>query len=118
MNTGHDGSMMTVHADSADLAVERMKTLVMKHSDVNANEKLAERIVFNAIEVVVHLKRSRDGRRRLTGIMALDRGGNRSWLYREDREGILRRQTRSVDDVDRLIDRLDGAFVNNEFPEV
>lgn len=64
MNTGHEGSMTTVHANSARDCVERVVTMAMM-----AQEGLSERAVrdqvASAFNVVVHLERARGGRRRV-----------------------------------------------------
>src|SRR5438309_5072697 len=61
MTTGHDGSLLTIHADSARLAVRKAVQLVMRHPDFRGNPQLAQTLVEDALQVVVHLKHSRDG---------------------------------------------------------
>jgi len=67
MNTGHDGSMTTVHANSPRDAFSRLETMVMM-----ASQHLPDRIVrqqlTSAINIVVHLARLIDGTRRVTSI--------------------------------------------------
>ncbi len=67
MNTGHDGSMTTVHANSPRDAFSRLETMVMM-----ASQHLPDRIVrqqlTSAINIVVHLARLIDGSRRVTTI--------------------------------------------------
>jgi len=67
MNTGHDGSMTTVHANSQRDAFSRLETMVMMASqhvpDIVIRQQLA-----SAINVVVHTARMSDGTRKVTGI--------------------------------------------------
>jgi len=67
MNTGHDGSMTTVHANSPRDCFHRIETMVMM-----ANMGLPDRVIRTqigaAIQVVIHMSRLLDGSRRVTGI--------------------------------------------------
>lgn len=62
MNTGHIGSMSTVHANSAADGLERLDLLVSKAAPSWKSEDI-RRTVSSAIGTVVHLVRSDDGRR-------------------------------------------------------
>src|SRR5262249_3615775 len=75
MSTGHDGSMVTIHADNAFLSVERAASYVMespRFSSNSASYELAKRAVHQAIDVVVHLTHGQAGARRVSGVVALD----------------------------------------------
>ncbi|MBD1556170.1 CpaF family protein [Vibrio sp. S9_S30] len=67
MNTGHDGSLCTLHANSPEDALLRLTNMLQMGS-----EKLSENIIRNqivsAIDIVVQLERMRDGKRRVTAI--------------------------------------------------
>jgi type IV secretion system protein VirB11 len=56
LNTGHGGSMATLHADSPDKAIEAL-TLNVSLAGYGANETMIERYIKNAIDLIVHLKR-------------------------------------------------------------
>src|SRR5262249_57612446 len=74
MSTGHDGSMVTIHADSAILAVDRAASYAMespRFSSNAASDQLAKRAVHQAIDVVVHLTHGASGARRVRGGGAL-----------------------------------------------
>ena len=116
MTTGHDGSLLTIHADSARLAVRKAVQLVMRHPDFRGNPQLAQTLVEDALQVVVHLKHSRDGGRRLSGVVAIAEGGNLQSLYEETGDGSLERRTRSIHDTPRLAAKLAGAFPGDELP--
>jgi len=67
MNTGHDGSMTTVHANTPSDAVARIETMALM-SEVNVTEKAIRRQIASAISLVVQVARFADGSRRLTHI--------------------------------------------------
>jgi pilus assembly protein CpaF len=66
MNTGHDGSLTTVHANSPRDALARIQNMVLMAVDLPI-EAIREQIV-SGIQLVVHLARQQDGSRRVTQI--------------------------------------------------
>lgn len=67
MNTGHDGSMTTVHANSARDALARLETMVLLTGTELPSRAIREQIV-SAIHLVVHVARYEDGVRRVSSI--------------------------------------------------
>ncbi len=67
MNTGHDGSLTTLHANSPRDAISRLETLVLMAGMDLPLRAIREQIAA-AIDVVVHLTRLRDGTRRVTAV--------------------------------------------------
>jgi pilus assembly protein CpaF len=67
MNTGHDGSLTTVHANSPRDAIARMETMVMM-GNLNVPEKAIRRQIASAITLVLQVARFNDGSRRVTHI--------------------------------------------------
>jgi pilus assembly protein CpaF len=67
MNTGHDGSMTTVHANSPRDALARMETMAMM-ANLNLPEKAIRKQIASAVSLIVQLARFSDGTRRLTHI--------------------------------------------------
>lgn len=67
MNTGHDGSLTTVHSNSPRDALTRMETLAMM-ANLNIAEKAIRRQIVSAITLVLQVARLSDGTRRLTHI--------------------------------------------------
>ncbi len=63
MNTGHDGCLTTIHANSAADVVLRLEVLVQMASDLPITS--IHRQIASAIDVVVHLQRGSDGKRRV-----------------------------------------------------
>ncbi len=67
MNTGHDGSMTTVHANTARDALSRVEQMIgMSGIDIPARSARAQ--IASAINVVLQLVRLADGRRRLVSV--------------------------------------------------
>jgi len=67
MNTGHDGSLTTVHANSPRDALTRVETMISMGS-VNLPERAMRQQIASAIQVVVQQTRMSDGTRRVTSI--------------------------------------------------
>jgi pilus assembly protein CpaF len=70
MNTGHEGSMVTVHANSTEDAVYRLQTLASM-SDVKLPFDTIRDQIDSAVDVIVHLGRGPDGSRRIVEIAAV-----------------------------------------------
>ncbi len=71
MNTGHDGSLSTAHANSARHALWRLETMALM-SDVDLPIAHVRAQVASAVDVVVHTARLRDGRRVVFQVAAVD----------------------------------------------
>ena len=67
MNTGHDGSLTTVHANSPRDALYRLDTMVAM-ANVNIPEKATRQQIASTIDLIVHIARLSDGTRRVTSI--------------------------------------------------
>ena len=67
MNTGHDGSMTTIHANRPRDALSRIETLVLM-AGYDLPVRAIRSQIASAIDVVVHLERMRDGTRKVVQI--------------------------------------------------
>ena len=67
MNTGHDGSLTTIHANGPADALNRLETLVLM-SGMEIPVKAIREYIENAIDLVVQIERLSDGRRKITNI--------------------------------------------------
>ncbi|WP_338106945.1 CpaF family protein [Modestobacter muralis] len=67
MNTGHDGSLSTVHANSPRDAIARLETLVLMAGMDLPLRAIREQIA-SAVDLIVQLSRLRDGTRRVTAV--------------------------------------------------
>lgn len=70
MNTGHDGSMTTLHANSTQDALIRMDSLILM-SGVELPIRAIREMIASAIDLVVHTARLSDGSRKITQITEL-----------------------------------------------
>ncbi len=61
LNTGHDGSLSTVHANGPDEALWRLTTLAMSGGE-GFSEAAVRRLLWSAIDIVVHVARRREAR--------------------------------------------------------
>ncbi len=67
MNTGHDGSMTTVHSNGPRDALRRIETMVLM-AGMELPLKAIREQVSSAIELVVHLERMKDGSRKIVQV--------------------------------------------------
>jgi len=67
MNTGHDGSLTTIHANSPRDTLARLETLVLM-SGVDLPQRAIREQIASAIHLIVQQSRLRDGSRRITNI--------------------------------------------------
>jgi pilus assembly protein CpaF len=67
MNTGHDGSLTTIHANSPRDALARMETMAMMAS-LNLPEKAIRKQIASAVTLILQVARFSDGTRRLTHV--------------------------------------------------
>ncbi len=67
MNTGHDGSLTTIHANSARDAISRVETMVMMSGYELPLRAIRDQI-SSAVNLIVQVARLRDGSRRIVGI--------------------------------------------------
>jgi len=67
MNTGHDGSLTTLHANSPRDALARLETMVSM-ANLNLPEKAMRQQIASALQVVIQIARLSDGRRRIVSV--------------------------------------------------
>jgi pilus assembly protein CpaF len=67
MNTGHDGSMGTLHANTPREALQRIESMITM-GGYNLPSKTIREMVVGAIDVIVQAARLRDGSRRITHV--------------------------------------------------
>jgi len=92
MNTGHDGSLTTLHANSARDALARMETLVMMAGFDLPIQAIREQIA-SAVDIIVQIERMRDGTRKVTSITEVI-GMNGNLVMLQD---IVKYQSRGLD---------------------
>jgi pilus assembly protein CpaF len=67
MNTGHDGSISTIHCNSPRDALSRLETITMMAGMELSNKAIREQIA-SALQLIVYQQRLKDGTRRLTHV--------------------------------------------------
>jgi pilus assembly protein CpaF len=70
MNTGHEGSMTTIHANAPRDSLARMEQMIGM-SGFQLSDRTMRRQVASALHVIVQLERLSDGRRRMTSIQEI-----------------------------------------------
>lgn len=66
-NTGHDGSMGTVHANNPDACVSRMDNLILQ-AGFDLPAKFIRQLIAEAVDIIVQISRLKDGSRKITHI--------------------------------------------------
>jgi pilus assembly protein CpaF len=72
MNTGHDGSLTTVHANSARDGLARVETMVLM-AGYDLPLRAIRQQIASALDLIIHLERLEDGTRRVTTITEVQR---------------------------------------------
>jgi pilus assembly protein CpaF len=70
MNTGHDGSLTTIHANTPRDALHRLDTMVAM-ANLNIPDKAVRQQIASAVNIVIQVNRLSDGSRRVTSISEL-----------------------------------------------
>ncbi len=91
MNTGHPGSMSTVHANTSKDALSRIEVMASM-AEASFSEKALRILVSSAVDLIVHISRLADGSRRLTHIseiIGMDESGiQESSIFTFDPSGV------------------------------
>jgi pilus assembly protein CpaF len=126
MNTGHDGSIGTVHANSARDALSRFEYMVCMSDHYQPGRVVRQQIV-NALDLVVHVERMKDGIRRVMSITEVDGMENETMLTRdialytverETEDGKLIGKFEMTDMRPRFFTRLQGSQLTGEEAEL
>jgi len=91
MNTGHDGSLTTIHANSARDALSRVENMVMM-TGIEFPQRTLRAQIASALDVVIQLERHEDGCRRVVSIQEINGMEGEvvtmSEIYQYNRRGI------------------------------
>jgi pilus assembly protein CpaF len=112
MNTGHEGSMTTVHANSSREALVRLETMITL-SGFSIQEKALRSMISSSIEVIIQLARHTDGTRRLISLAEIT--GMESGMISLQEIFIFERE--GVDDQGRIIGRYLPTGVRPKFAD-
>lgn len=106
MNTGHNGSLTTLHANSPADALNRLETMILM-AGMEIPIKALREYIYNAIDIVVNVQRLSDGKRKITSISEIV-GFNDGEI--ELKEIFAFKQTGIVNG-----NEVDGEFIRNEY---
>lgn len=120
-NTGHEGSMSTVHANGPGEAVARLSVMVAQGGEMPADK--VDWLVGSALDLIIMIKRYKDGSRRVSGIYEVgevDPGSSEPlettplWVWErtgEDKKGFITGEYKQVNEIsDKLKDKLGLEF--------
>lgn len=94
MNTGHDGSLSTGHANSTKDMLSRLETMVLQGADGLPLEAIRQQIA-SAVDIIIHLSRLRDKSRKtmeITEVLGYENGEiqlNPLYIFQEDDDSTL-----------------------------
>lgn len=101
MNTGHDGSLSTGHANSTQDMLSRLETMVLQGADGLPLDAIRQQIA-SAIDVIIHLSRLRDKSRKtmeITEVVGYENGQiklNPLYVFEEDEKSTLEKVSGSL----------------------
>lgn len=110
MNTGHDGSLSTGHANSSEDMLTRLETMVLQGSEGLPLEAIRQQIA-SAVDIIIHLSRLRDKSRKtmeITEIVKYENGKivrNLLYVFEED-------QFTTMNKVSGQLKRTDNPLIN------
>lgn len=82
MNTGHSGTLSTIHADSAEDALRRLGDLALA-SHANLSHEFVRSQIVQTINLVCHVARDVNGKRGVRELIEVDKCGDIRYLYRK-----------------------------------
>lgn len=101
MNTGHDGSLSTGHANSTNDMLSRLETMVLQGADGLPLEAIRQQIA-SAVDIMIHLSRLRDHSRKtmeITEVVGFQNGKiilNPLYVFEEDENSTLEKVSGSL----------------------
>jgi pilus assembly protein CpaF len=122
MNTGHEGSMTTIHANSSRDALARMEAMVGM-SGVNLSDAYIRQTIARALNLIIQLARGSDGRRRVVSVAEITGTEGPTIvmqeIYRFDQHGVdasghVLGEFAATGIRPRLMDRIERAGVEVE----
>lgn len=101
MNTGHDGSLSTGHANSTEDMLSRLETMVLQGAEGLPLEAIRQQIA-SAVDIIIHLSRLRDKSRKtmeITEVVGYENGRvvlNPLYVFEEDENSTLEKVSGSL----------------------
>ncbi|TNE61965.1 MAG: CpaF family protein [Sphingomonadales bacterium] len=110
MNTGHDGSMTTVHANTARDSLSRVEQMIGM-SGIDMPQRAARAQIASAINVVIQVSRLSDGRRKVTSVSELTGMEGDTITMQE----IFRFKKEGVDENQQVIGHFEATGIRPKF---
>jgi pilus assembly protein CpaF len=110
MNTGHDGSLTTIHANTPKDALIRVETMIQM-AGLRISERAMRQQIASAIDLIIQVTRLSDGTRRITSICEIA-GIERSQVLMQE---LFRYEQRGTDADGNVIGRFRAAGVMPQF---
>lgn len=112
MNTGHDGSLTTVHANTPRDAVARLETMIQM-TGMRLSDRAMRQQIASAINLVIQAARLSDGSRRITSISEITGMEGETITMQE----VFQYERRGIDSSGRVIGRFRPTGVRPRFAE-
>jgi pilus assembly protein CpaF len=112
MNTGHEGSMTTIHANTARDALLRLETM-MQLSGFKITEKAMRQMISSSLDVIIQLARHSDGVRRMVSLSEIT-GMESGVISMQD---IFIFERHAVDEQERVVGRFTSTGVRPRFAD-
>jgi pilus assembly protein CpaF len=112
MNTGHEGSMTTIHANTARDALVRLETM-MQLSGFKITEKAMRQMISSSLDVIIQLARHTDGVRRMISLSELT-GVESGVISMQD---IFIFERHAMDDQEKVLGRFASTGVRPRFAD-
>ncbi len=110
MNTGHDGSMTTVHANSSRDSLSRVEQMIGM-SGIDMPQRAARAQIASALNVVIQVSRLSDGRRKVTSLSELTGMEGETITMQE----IFRFKKEGVDENQKVIGHFEATGIRPKF---
>jgi pilus assembly protein CpaF len=119
MNTGHDGSLTTAHANAPRDALSRLEVMTLM-AGIDLPVRAIREQIASAVDIIVQLSRFPDGRRRVTSVTEVDGMEGDSVLTQElfrfqqtgiDADGVVHGRFECVGNVPRFYQQLRSGGV-------
>ena len=120
MNTGHEGSITTLHANSPVDALNRLETMIMMN-EMEIPVSAVRGYIANAIDIVVQIDRLSDGRRKLTSISEITNLKNDKIEMKEifsyvqqglEKDGTVYGEFRKIDNFPEVYKKIERKGIN------
>ncbi|MGA3128749.1 MAG: CpaF family protein [Candidatus Korobacteraceae bacterium] len=112
MNTGHDGSLTTIHANNPRDAIARMETMALM-ANLNLPEKAVRQQIASAVNIIIQVSRMSDGTRRVTHLSEIT-GMDQDVVSMQD---VYRFEKRGIGINGRVLGRFYSTGVTPRFAE-